>query len=81
MISISQWAGLATNASPYSIPPGSSTLQVNLQCLSPGELVCRKGLTVSPVDGSSPVVRCFLYYNNGTATIVYQRENGAIDFQ
>ena len=81
MITISQWGGLATNASPYGVPPGGSTSQVNLQCLSPGELVCRKGLTVTAVAGSSPVVRCFLYYNNGTASIVYQREDGVIDFQ
>lgn len=80
MIAITQWAGLATNASPYGLPPGATVSQVNLQCLSPGQVTPRKGMTVTALTGSSPVIQTFLYHHDGQATVVYQREDGSIDF-
>lgn len=80
MITISQWGGLATNASPYGLPPGASIEQVNLQCLSPGQLNVRRGLTSTALSSSSPVIRCFLYHNNGTSNVVYQKADGTIDY-
>lgn len=80
MIQLSQWAGLATNASPYALPPGATVEQVNLQCLSPGQLTARKGFVIESLGGTSPVTRVFLYHNNGVADIIYQRENGDVGY-
>lgn len=45
MITVDKWAGLITNASPYLLPPGSAATQVNFQCVRPGELESRRGLS------------------------------------
>lgn len=45
MIIIDKWGGLATNASPYAVPPGAAIEQVNLQCIRPGQIEGRPGLT------------------------------------
>lgn len=78
MTEISQWGGLATNASPYSLPPGGMVEQINLQCLSPGKLNTRRGLSMTDLQNNSPVIRVFLYHANNQATVVYQRENGEV---
>lgn len=44
MIVIDKWGGLATNASPYAVPPGAAVEQVNLQCIRPGQIEGRPGL-------------------------------------
>lgn len=80
MITVSQWAGLATNASPYGLPPGATVEQVNLQCLSPGQLNVRRGLTSTPLETESAVIQCFLYHHDGTSDIVYQKSDGTIDY-
>lgn len=80
MISISQWAGTATNASPYSLPPGAMTEQVNLQSLSPGQITVRRGLSSTSLSNNSPVIRCFLYHHDGTSSVVYQKADGTIDY-
>jgi hypothetical protein len=42
---IEKWMGLATNASPYAIPPGAATRLNNLQIRKPGQLVPRPGMS------------------------------------
>lgn len=81
MITISQWAGLATNASPYGLPPGATVEQVNLQCLSPGKLTVRRGIASDPMNGGSPIVQIFLHYNRNVATVIYQRADGTVAFR
>lgn len=82
MILIDKWAGLVTNASPYSIPPGSAVQQVNLQCLVPGKLTVRPGMqsiTFTSADSTSSSVRSVFRYQNGTAEhLVYQDSGGRI---
>jgi hypothetical protein len=79
MISIEEWAGLATNASPYAIPPGAAVTQVNLQAIVPGQISVRPGhnaVTFSSHTGStSPVRRMFRYPSD---KVVYQAANGQI---
>lgn len=81
MIVIEKWSGLATNASPYSLPPGAAVTQVNLQVLSPGHLTARKGLAavsfVSHTGDSSPI-RCAVRYPGSSESVVYQNSAGAI---
>ncbi|NDC88623.1 MAG: hypothetical protein EB075_07440 [Bacteroidetes bacterium] len=78
MISISQWAGLATNASPYSIPPGSAAEQINFQAISPGRLESRPGLTSFDTAGSLPIRKMFLYQGAGSRVILCQDSSGVI---
>jgi len=82
MIIIDKWAGLVTNASPYSIPPGSAVQQVNLQCLVPGKLNVRPGMqtiTFASADSTSaPVVSAFRYQYGTGEQLVYQDSAGRI---
>ena len=82
MIVIDKWAGLTTNASPYSIPPGSAVQQVNLQCLVPGKLSVRPGfspITFTSADSTaSPVVSAFRYQNGTAEHLIYQDSGGRI---
>jgi hypothetical protein len=41
---ISKWGGLVTQASPYAIPPGGATQQVNFALTKPGQLTSRGGM-------------------------------------
>lgn len=82
MIVIDKWAGLATNASAYSIPPGASVQQVNLQCLVPGKLTVRPGmqaLSFSSADSTASAIRAAFRYQQGTGEhLVYQDAAGRI---
>jgi hypothetical protein len=82
MIVINQWAGLATNASPYSIKPGAAVTQVNLQSLRPGSMVVRDGLTsasfTTHTGSTAAVVQVFHYQHGTTPHIVYQNASGRI---
>lgn len=82
MIVIDQWAGLATNASPYSIPPGAAVTQVNLQSLIPGQLQVRPGMASvswsAHTGMSSPVAVAFRFQHGTQETIVYQNSSGLI---
>lgn len=81
MISIEKWAGLVTNASPYAIPPGAAVTQVNLQVISPGQVVVRPGTSAvsftSHTGSTAPVVRMFRY-PRAIDNIVYQNNAGTI---
>lgn len=79
MISIDQWAGLVTNASPYSVTSTAAATQVNLQVLSPGQLTVRPGL--QPVSfaahvGSTDTIRRAFWHPDGH--VVYQSADGAV---
>lgn len=81
MIVIDKWTGLATNASPYSIPPGAAVTQVNMQCLVPGQLSVRPGttaVTFSAHTGGSTAIRRMLRYPRDTDRIIYQNQDGVI---
>jgi hypothetical protein len=82
VIVIDKWAGLATNASPYSIPPGSTVQQTNLQCLVPGKLTVRPGMqTISfaSADSTGSTIRSAFRYQQGTGEhLVYQDSAGRI---
>ena len=82
MIVIDKWTGLVTNASPYSIPPGASVQQVNLQCLVAGKLSVRPGMqTISfaSTDSTSSPIRSAFRYQQGTGEhLVYQDSAGRI---
>lgn len=81
MISIEKWAGLVTNASPYSLPPGAGVTQVNLQVISPGQLTVRPGSTtasfVAHTGSTASIVRAFCYPRE-TDAVVYQNASGQI---
>lgn len=81
MIIIEKWAGLVTNASPYSIPPGAAVTQVNLQLVSPGQLVVRPGTTAvsfaSHTGSTAPIVRAVRYPRQND-NIVYQNAEGRL---
>ena len=81
MITIEKWAGLVTNASPYAIPPGAAVTQVNLQCISPGQLTVRPGTTAvsfaSHTGSTAPIIRAFRYPRDNE-NVVYQNSNGEI---
>ena len=81
MITIEKWAGLVTNASPYSLPPGAAVTQVNLQSINPGQIVVRPGcVTVSfasHAGAGQPIIRAFRY-PRASDNIVYQNASGKI---
>ena len=82
MIIIEKWAGLATNVSPYVIPPGAAVTQVNLQCLAPGQLSVRQGLASmswTTHSGSSVPITTLQRFQSGTLeTVVYQNASGVL---
>ncbi len=82
MIPINKWAGLVTNASQYAIPPGAAVEQVNLQCLIPGQLTVRPGMTPVtlpvPSTATTSIVRAFRYQHGSAEHIVYQDAQGNI---
>lgn len=82
MITIDKFAGLATNASPYSIPPGAAVTQVNVQVILPGMLTVRDGLTTvswtTHTGSTEPIVRSINYQHSTYPQVVYQNSAGAI---
>gem|GEM_PF-1511325 len=82
MIQIDKWAGLVTNASPYSIPPGATVEQINVQCLVPGQLTVRPGMQPvtmpQPVPEGATVIKAFRYQHGAGEHLVYQTSDGAI---
>jgi len=87
MISIDKWSGLATNASPYAIPPGAAVTQVNLQVIVPGQITVRPGTaavsfaatsgTTTATGTTGPIVSIFRYPRT-TDNIVYQNSSGQL---
>jgi hypothetical protein len=81
MIIIDKWAGLVTNASPYAIPPGSAVTQVNLQVISPGQVVVRPGTAAvsfsSHTGSTQAIVRAFRYPGS-TEAVLYENSSGVL---
>jgi hypothetical protein len=80
MIVIDHWAGLVTNASPYSLTHSAAVTQVNLQILAPAQLTVRPGL--NPVSffghsGATAAVRRAFWYP-ATAAVVYSTGDGSV---
>ena len=71
MITIEKWSGLVTNASPYALPGGACVSQVNMQCLRPGQLQCRKGF-VSAASVTGPVLSVVRLVSGTTQQVVCQ---------
>lgn len=72
------WKGLITNASPYALPAGAATEQVNLQTNVSGQIVTRGGmwpLNVLPVE----YVDIYPYLFNGATKLIALRANGQLD--
>ena len=82
MIIIEKWAGLATNASPYVVPPGAAVTQVNLQVLIPGQLTLRPGLAAvtwaQHTAGTQPIVSAIRFQHSTTEQVVYQNASGHV---
>jgi hypothetical protein len=78
MITIDKWAGLVTNASPYSIPPGAATKQVNLQVIAPGKVTVRPGLAAVSLSAVSLPIRSSIRYPGVSDRIVFQTSDGAV---
>lgn len=65
------WSGLVTNASPYALPPGAATEQVNFHNAIPGQLTARGGMRIvahSDTRFSSNDV-CSIHINGATHLI------------
>lgn len=82
MILITKWAGMATNVSPYAMPPGAAVTQVNVQCLVPGQVSVRPGMASvswTTHSGSTVPVTTIRRFQNGTLeTVVYQNASGSL---
>lgn len=82
MIVINKWGGLATNVSPYALPPGAAVTQVNVQCLVPGQLTVRPGMASvswTTHSGTTAPITTMRRFQNGTLeTVVYQNASGAL---
>ena len=81
MIAITEWGGLATNASPYAIPPGAAVTQVNIQAIVPGQISVRPGTTsvsFASHSAATDAVRRMFRFPKQTDRIVYQNSRGQI---
>ena len=75
------WKGLITNASPYALPAGAATEQVNLQCHVPGQLTTRGGMQDIVFANYFPtgeVRDIFPYRYEGVSKIIALRPDGTI---
>jgi len=86
MITIEKWAGLITNASPYSIPPGSAVTQVNIQAVAPGQIQVRMGYTTVSLSQSATsvaattaqVLSMIRYNQSSNENIIVHLSNGSL---
>lgn len=74
-----KWAGLMVNASPYALPPGAATVQVNLTASVPGQLTTRGGmLPVKFVEKASELIDLYPYEAEGKTYIVALTKGGRL---
>ena len=82
MLVIDKWPGLVTNDSPYSLPPGAATEQVNLICINPGQLITRDGLTAKTFESSdtssATIIKMFRFQDGINENLLYQDADGNI---
>jgi hypothetical protein len=74
LITIEKWSGLVTAASPYALPGGAMTVQLNLQCLRPGQIECRNGYITA---AASPPVVSAVRYSSGTQDRLFVMAGGS----
>jgi hypothetical protein len=77
------WSGLATNASPFALPPGAAVKQVNLCTHIPGQLTLRGGMV--PVafgegeqEGDGPMMSLAAVASGGGAVVLGLCEDGKL---
>lgn len=82
MIIIDKWAGLATNIGPYTCPPGAAATQVNVQCLVPGQISVRPGMTavtwVAHTGSTVPITTMRRVQAGTLETVIYQNMSGSL---
>lgn len=78
MITIDKWAGLVTNASPFSLPPGAAVTQVNLQIISPGQVTVRPGLATVSLGTVGGTVRSSMRVPGTNDRIIFQTADGVV---
>jgi hypothetical protein len=78
--------GLVTNADPYDIPFGATTIQDNIQCISPGQIEVRKGwLRASgfnrpiPSEAMPDLTNLYRYRHPSGDRIITVTKSGAIE--
>lgn len=73
------WKGLITNASPYALPPGSATEQVNLQCHVPGQMATRGGMNaISCVEAMVEIRDVYPFRHAGVTKMVALKPDGTL---
>ena len=73
------WKGLVTNASPYALPAGAATEQVNLQCHIPGQLTTRGGMNaVSCTEAMVEVRDLYPFRYSGLTKMVALKPDGTL---
>lgn len=72
MILIEKWGGLVTNASPYALPGGACVIQTNIQCLRPGQLQVRNGMTNAITGTTGQVLSAVRHPTGSVERIVCQ---------
>lgn len=77
MITIEKWQGLITNASPYALPGGAFTEQVNVQCLKPGQIESRRGYQTAATAGAR-VLSAVRFQAGTTASLLSFCDDGMI---
>ena len=66
-----KWAGLMSNASPYALPPGAATVQVNLTTEVPGQLTSRGGMLPVRFASAQPeLLDIYPYESSGKTYLV-----------
>lgn len=66
---LQKWAGQVSAASPYLIPAGGAVEQINLTCVTPGQLSARAGMEEFPVEKvSAPILEMWGYQRSSEAT-------------
>jgi hypothetical protein len=74
-----QWSGLITKASPYIIPPGAATEQVNLSSAIPGQLTTRGGMRrVAGTGEIRNTIDCFAFDFAGESMILAMTVSGSL---
>lgn len=74
-----EWKGLITNASPYVLPPGAATEQVNLLANTPGQLVSRGGMNkLSFAEASAEIVDVYPHTHGGATKLIALKPDGSV---
>lgn len=73
-----EWKGLITNASPYALPPGAATEQVNLRTHIPGQLISRGGMRRLQFDQAYAEVVDIYPYVQGFSRLIALKPDGTV---